>query len=161
MSEPRHAEALVVRRLVPAPPETVWAMWTEPDHFAAWYGPGGAVIEVLAMDVRVGGRRHVAMTMPGQDEAMTMWLAGEHLEVEPVVRLSYTEAITDKAGLPLSPEEAGLPAGHPVETTISVDLEPADGGTALTLTHAGIAADSPGATGWTMALDTLAARLSH
>lgn len=161
MSKPVQAESLVIRRRLPAPPETVWAMWTQPEHFVAWYGPAGATIDVLAMDVRIGGRRHVAMTMHGPNGQMTMWFAGKHVEVEPIVRLSYTEAMTDEAGIKLSPDEARLPAGHPAETEISIALEPAEEGTALTLTHAGIAPGSPGATGWTMALDKLADRLSQ
>ena len=42
---------------------------------------------------------------------------------------------------------------------VTVELRAVDGGTAVVLTHAGIPADSPGATGWAMALDALADRL--
>ena len=38
-----------------APVEVVWRMWTDPEHFKAWYGPDGSAIPVAEMDVRVGG----------------------------------------------------------------------------------------------------------
>jgi len=31
-------------------------MWTEPEHFKAWYGPDGVTVPVAKMDVRAGGR---------------------------------------------------------------------------------------------------------
>ena len=31
-----------IERIFNAPIELIWAMWTEPEHFANWYGPMGA-----------------------------------------------------------------------------------------------------------------------
>lgn len=53
--------AVVIERILDAPVELTWRMWTDPKHFAAWFGPTGATIPVAEMDVRVGGRRHVCM----------------------------------------------------------------------------------------------------
>jgi hypothetical protein len=39
--------------------------------------------------------------------------------------------------------------------------EDVGGGTKMVMTHAGVPSDSPGATGWTMALDKLAAHLAQ
>ena len=44
-----------IERTFDAPIDLIWAMWTEPDHFANWYGPMGATIPKAEMDVRVGG----------------------------------------------------------------------------------------------------------
>ena len=44
-------------------------------------------------------------------------------------------------------------------TEVRVDLESVGGRTTMVMTHAGIPADSPGAAGWTMALDKLAAHV--
>ncbi len=44
-------------------------------------------------------------------------------------------------------------------TEVRVELEDVAGRTKMVLTHAGIPADSPGATGWAMALDKLAAHV--
>jgi uncharacterized protein YndB with AHSA1/START domain len=55
--------------------------------------------------------------------------------------------------------ELGRPADHPTVTEVRVELAGTATGTRMTLTHMGIAAASPGAMGWTMALDKLDAYL--
>lgn len=42
-------DAVVLERVLDAPVEVVWQLWTEPDHFAAWYGPAGASVPVAKM----------------------------------------------------------------------------------------------------------------
>ena len=150
---------VVIERTLQAPVELVWKMWTEPEHFAAWYGPGGVSVPVAKMDVRVGGTRLLCMEMTTPDGAMQMWFTGEYLEVAENHRLVYTDSMSDQDGNVLSPEQAGLPEGHPTTTQVRVELEPTEGGTMLALTHVGIPAGSPGAAGWVMALDALTARL--
>ena len=71
--------AVVLERTFDAPPALVWRLWTEPDHFRAWYGPGGAEVPEAVMDVRVGGQRRISMT--ANDGAMRMWFTGEYREV--------------------------------------------------------------------------------
>jgi len=134
-------------------------MWTVPEHFAAWYGPEGASIPVARMDVRVGGTRLVCMQVDTPRGAMTMWFTGEYLEVVPNKRLVYTESISDENGTVIAPADLGMPAGHPATTEVRVDLDDLGDRTRMVLTHAGIPAGSPGAAGWTMALDKLAARV--
>ena len=105
----------------------------------------GATVTVHAMDVRVGGERRVSMTMPTPGGERVIHFAGVHLEVEQPRRLFYTEAMVDA--------EHAHPTGS--STEVQVVLEPSGAGTRLTLTHRGIAAGSPGETGWSMALDKL------
>jgi uncharacterized protein YndB with AHSA1/START domain len=161
VAEPTQAQSLVIRRELPAKPDVVWDMWTDPEHFAAWYGPAGATVQVVSMDVRVGGSRQIGMSISTPDGPMLMWFTGEHLEVEPTTRLAYSEAMSNRDGAPLSREEARLPHDHPITTRIIVDLSPSENGTTMTVTHDGIAPDSPGASGWGMAFDKLGARLSQ
>jgi hypothetical protein len=59
----------------------------------------------------------------------------------------------------LSPSDMGMPQGHPVTTEVSVVLEDLGGRTKMVMTHSGLAANSPGAEGWAMALDKLAAHV--
>ncbi len=152
---------MVIERTLLAPTALVWQMWTEPEHFAAWYGPGGVTIPVAKMDVRVGGTRLLCMEMTTPDGARQMWFTGEYLEVVEHHRLVYTDSMSDEDGNVLPPEQVGLPDGHPTTTEVRVELEPTTGGTKLVLTHIGIPAGSPGATGWAMALDNLTARLAE
>jgi hypothetical protein len=63
--------------------------------------------------------------------------------------------MSDENGNVLSREQAAMPAGHPATTEVRVELESIDSGTRMVLTHVGIPAGSPGAVGWTMALDKL------
>jgi uncharacterized protein YndB with AHSA1/START domain len=153
-------EAVVIERSFDAPVELVWQMWTDPRHFAGWFGPIGATIPVAKMDVRVGGRRLVSMEVQTPGGLMQMWFTGEYREVVENRRLVYTEAMSDENGNVVSPTDMGMPAEHPTTTEIRVELEDIGGRTKMVLTHAGIPADSPGAAGWTMALDKLAARIA-
>jgi uncharacterized protein YndB with AHSA1/START domain len=138
-------EAVVLERTLPVPPDMLWPLWTEPARFAAWYGPAGATVTVLAMDVRVGGERRVSMSMVTPGGERVMHFAGAHLEVERPRRLAYTEAVVDS--------DDAQPHGAPTE--VHVMFENHDAGTRLTLTHLGIPAGSPGEAGWSMALDKL------
>jgi len=92
--------------------------------------------------------------------AAEMWFAGEFREVVPHALLAYTEWMADRDGNPMTTSAAGVPPGHSITTEIRVELEDLGARTRMVLTHLGIAADSPGASGWTMALDKLASRLA-
>ena len=150
-------DAVVIERSFSAPVELLWRLWTEPDHFAAWYGPDGATVVVAKMDVRVGGARLVGMEVETPGGPMRMWFAGEYREVVAHQRVVYTEWMSDADGAALSAAELGMPAGHPTTTEVTVELSDLGGRTKLVVTHVGIPADSPGAAGWAMALDKLAA----
>jgi uncharacterized protein YndB with AHSA1/START domain len=148
--------AVVIERMFDAPVDLIWQMWTDPEHFKAWYGPPGASIPVANMDVRVGGSRVVCMEMPSPGGPMQMWFAGEYLDVVEGQRLVYTEFVSDENGNHLSPADLATGEWH-ATTEVRVELEDLGGRTKMVLTHAGIPDDSAGATGWAMALDKLGA----
>jgi uncharacterized protein YndB with AHSA1/START domain len=149
-------DAVVIERSFDAPLELIWQMWTEPEHFKEWYGPGGATIPVAKMDVRVGGARLVCMEIETPAGPRQMWFTGEYREVIENKRLVYTESMCDENGNAMSPSEVGMPDGHPTTTEVIVELEDLAGRTEMVMTHTGVPADSPGAVGWTMAFDKLA-----
>lgn len=146
---------VVIERTLDAPPELVWKMWTESEHFAAWYGPMGASIPVARMDVSVGGTRMVCMKMETPNGPMQMWFTGEYREVVENRRLVYTESMCDEHGNILRPASMGMPDSHPTTTEVIVELVAIGDATKMRLTHVGIPAGSPGEMGWTMALDKL------
>lgn len=148
-------DAVVIERTFDVPASTIWQMWTDPEHFRAWYGPTGATIPTADMDVRVGGVRRVAMQMQTPSGEMTMWFVGQYVAVDPTTRLVYTESMADDTGRILSPAEMGMPDGHPATTEVVVELEDLGDRTRMVMTHRGVPADSPGAMGWNMALDKL------
>ncbi|TAL69873.1 MAG: ATPase [Bacteroidetes bacterium] len=43
-------------RILNAPREIVWKVWTEPEHIAKWWGPSGFTNTVEIMDVKPGGK---------------------------------------------------------------------------------------------------------
>jgi uncharacterized protein YndB with AHSA1/START domain len=152
-------DAVVIERSFDAPVDLIWQLWTDPEHFKAWYGPNGATIPVAKMDVRVGGTRLVCMEMRSPNGPMKMWFAGEYREVVENERLVYSESMSDENGNVLSPADMGMPEGHPMTTEVRVELQDLGGRTKMVMTHSGIPAESPGAAGWTMAFEKLAAYL--
>jgi uncharacterized protein YndB with AHSA1/START domain len=150
-----YQDSVVLERVFDAPIDLVWKMWTDPDSFKAWYGPAGVTVPVAELDARPGGHRRVCMAVGPRE----MWFTGEHLEVTEPTRLVYTETIADERGNPISPESLGMPPKTPGTTEVSVVLDEVSGGTRVTLTHAGVPAESGAARGWNAAFDKLAAEL--
>ena len=83
----------------------------------------------------------------------------QHLEVTEPTRLVYTETIADERGNPISPESLGMPPKTPETTEVTMVLDQVNGGTRVTLTHAGVPAESGAARGRNGAFDKLAAEL--
>ena len=154
-------QSVTLERVLDAPIDLVWQMWTDAEHFAAWYGPTGATVPVIEMDVAVGGTRHFCIEMQTPDGQSRMWFVGEYRVIDEPTRLVYTESMSDPDGNRVSPEAMGMPGGHPEITEVTVELTEVDGSTRMVMTHAGIPADSPGAMGWNMALDKLEAHLAN
>jgi len=150
-----------IERTFDAPIDLIWSMWTEAEHFANWYGPLGAKIPTAEMDVKVGGRRHIGMEMETPNGQMQMFFVGEYREIDPKTRLVYTESMADIDGNAMTAEQMGMPAGAPMETSVVVELEDLGTQTKMVMTHIGVPADSPGAQGWTMAIDKLEARVAE
>ncbi|UQX89218.1 SRPBCC domain-containing protein [Jatrophihabitans telluris] len=148
--------AVTIERTFDAPAHLIWQMWTDPEHFSAWYGPTGATIPVAKMDVRVGGTRLICMEVTTPDGPVRMWFTGEYREVIENARLVYTDSVSNADGDIIAPSELGMPAGHPTTTEVRVELEDLGDRTRMVITHVGIPADSPGATGWAMAMSKLA-----
>lgn len=87
--ERRSERELVVTRIFDAPVRLVFEAWTRPELFRLWWAPKSAGVPILSceMDVRAGGGYRIAF---GHDEASAMSFYGKYLEVEPPVRLVWT-----------------------------------------------------------------------
>lgn len=160
MTDNASQDAMVIDRTFDAPVDLIWQMWTEAEHFKAWYGPGGANIPVANMDVRVGGARLICMEMETPNGPMQMWFTGEYTDVSATTRLAYTDSMSDENGNVKTAAEMGMPDGHPMVTEVIVELEDLGAKTKMVLTHIGVPADSPGAQGWNMAIDKLATHVT-
>ena len=55
---------LVIKRVFDAPRELVFAVWTDPEHVAQWWGPNGFSTTIQEMDVRPDGIWRLVMHGP-------------------------------------------------------------------------------------------------
>ncbi|MBL7922523.1 MAG: SRPBCC family protein [Bacteroidia bacterium] len=61
-------QELKMSRLLNAPIELVWKVWTEPEHIAQWWGPNGFTNTIYTMDIKPGGEWKFVMHGPdGKD----------------------------------------------------------------------------------------------
>ena len=110
-----------VTRLFKAPRDQVYQAFTDPDQFAAWYGPVGFPVdrESVELDARVGGRQRFAMVSE-VDASMRTVFDGRFVEVVENVLLSSRGAWE---GIP------GQAGAWP--SNLRAEFEDADGGTRL------------------------------
>jgi uncharacterized protein YndB with AHSA1/START domain len=108
---------LVVTRRFRAPIETVWEMWTAPEHLGAWWGPTGFRTTTDGFELRPGGEwRHTMHGPDGIDYPNVLTFR----EIVPGRRLAY--------------EQSGGRAGEPqIHFTATVVFERDEAGTRLTL----------------------------
>jgi predicted dithiol-disulfide oxidoreductase (DUF899 family)/uncharacterized protein YndB with AHSA1/START domain len=93
-TRPRERE-VVIARTFDAPPELVFRMWTEPEHFARWWGPKGFSNPVCELDARPGGAILVHMRAP---DGAVYPLTGMFREVVPCERIVFTCIVADAEG---------------------------------------------------------------
>ncbi len=55
---------LIITRLLHAPIELVWEVWTKPEHIRQWWGPTGFTNTIHKMEVKPGGEWEFIMHGP-------------------------------------------------------------------------------------------------
>ena len=118
MSAPPPA-AVVVQRLLAAPPQAVYAEWTDARSMSEWMCPRPAKAISVELDARVGGRLRIEV----DDGGFRLTITGEYLELEPPRRLRFTWNCT--AWEPSAPDSV---------VTVTLDAEPPDH-TRMTIRH--------------------------
>jgi uncharacterized protein YndB with AHSA1/START domain len=134
--------SLTLKRRLNAPPEKVYAAWTDPQKIVHWFGPSHTVNGSVRaeLDVRVGGRFRASFST---DDGEYHEVGGVYREVMPGERLVFSWAWHS------TPER---------ESQVTVSLKPDGDGTWLTLQHEQLfdrAACDGHARGWSGALDKL------
>ena len=116
--------SLILVRTIKAPPEKVFAAWTEPETLKRWMAPGDDMTVALAeTDLRVGGRYRIVMRETNGTEHR---VGGIYREIVPGKKLSFTWAWES------TPEN---------ESLVTIELRKNGTGTELTLTHVKFATD--------------------
>lgn len=88
-AEPTTRAELIIERLLDAPRELVFEVWTDPRHLIHWWGPKDFLVPHIDMDVRTGGRYRICIQAP---DGTAYWMSGVYRDVTPPERLEYTFA---------------------------------------------------------------------
>ncbi|MET3195399.1 uncharacterized protein YndB with AHSA1/START domain [Bacillus sp. OAE603] len=120
---------LVITRVLDAPRELVFKVWSEKDHLRNWWGPTGLELKVESLDFRPGGKFHYSMSSPEGFEMWGLFVYGEIVKPEKIV---FVNSFSDKDGnITNSPFPQMGP--WPLEVHNTLTLEENDGKTTLTL----------------------------
>ncbi|HTL80189.1 MAG TPA: SRPBCC domain-containing protein [Bacteroidia bacterium] len=118
---------LLLTRVVNAPRELVWKVYTEEKHLLQWWGPAGMTMMIGKLEFRPGGTFLYGMKGPDGNE---MWGKFVYREIIPPSRLVFVVSFTDKNGTitrhPMSP-------GWPLETLSDTTFEEENGKTKITV----------------------------
>jgi uncharacterized protein YndB with AHSA1/START domain len=101
-NESTRAEAdaeINLSRLVDAPREVLFNVWTDAQHLAQWFGPKDVALPFCKVDPRPGGVLHLCHRLPDGTE---VWVKGAYREVVAPERLVFTLSFVDPEGRPAS-----------------------------------------------------------
>lgn len=97
MTEPVESREITLTRVFAAPRETVFAMWTEAEHLARWWGPDGFTSPRVVSDPRPGGELTIVMVGQGFEQTMQ----ARYVEVSPLERLVVESVVPGPDGAPV------------------------------------------------------------
>lgn len=160
--ESNNKEVFVINRSFDAPIETLFEMWTDPEHFSKWLPPTGFNMEFLRKDIREGGTSFYSMSN-GQN--MIMYGRVRYLEIRRPDRLVYTQQFCDEKenviGSPFDPNfppmmqtTVSLVSEGPQQTRVTVQWNIDDNATAAQI-QSFINARTGMTGGWTGSFDKL------
>ena len=109
---------LSMNKWIRAERDRVFAAWTEPELMRKWFCPRDLTLLAAEADVRVGGRFHAVMSNGRETHTVN----GVYREVIAGQRLVFSHRWEEQDA---------------VETLVTVEFADRDGGTLVTLTHAG------------------------
>lgn len=76
---------LCITRLLNAPRELVWEVWTDPEHIKHWWGPAGFTNSISKMEVREGGEWEFIMHGPDGTDYKNKHVYKELVKPEKIV----------------------------------------------------------------------------
>jgi uncharacterized protein YndB with AHSA1/START domain len=115
-------------RVLDAPRDLVFKVWTEAAHLAKWWGPAGMELKVLKFDLQPGGIFHYSMTVP--HNGFQMFGRFTFREITPPWKLVYISSFADAEGNVIP---APIIENFPLEIYNVLTLSEQDGKTTMTL----------------------------
>lgn len=109
--------SLTIKRRFNAPPQKVFAAWTDAEKVKQWMCPGDSTVLLAECDAHVGGRFHWIMQAPSGEQHD---VSGTYREVVPNEKLVFSWAWKS------TPER---------ESQVTLTFKPDGAGTLMTLTH--------------------------
>jgi uncharacterized protein YndB with AHSA1/START domain len=88
---------LIITRILNAPRNLVFKVWTQAEHFPYWIGPKDFTTTFCQMDVRLGGTYRACIRSP---EGTDHWMQGVYQEIVEPESLVFTFAWEDENGKP-------------------------------------------------------------
>jgi len=85
----------VISRVLDAPRELVWKVFSEPERMKEWRGPKGFTVIASKMDFRPGGIYHYGMQAPN---GAAMWGKFVYREIVPPERMVFINSFSDEDG---------------------------------------------------------------
>jgi uncharacterized protein YndB with AHSA1/START domain len=140
--------ALSITRMLDAPRELVFEVWTNPDHLAKWWGPTGFTATSCTVNLAEGGGWRTCIS---DGKGTEYWARGTYREIVAPERLVFSFAWEEPAGVPNR------------DMLVTVTFADRDGKTEMTFRQAGFESvedrDSHRG-GWQECLDDLAGYLA-
>ncbi len=115
------ALTLTVTAQFAAAPERVWTVLSDPRRLERWWGPPTWPATFVEHDFVPGGRASYYMTGPDGERAHGWW---QFIAIDEPRSLEFEDGFSDGSGTP----DLSMPVTHGL-----ISLEPADGGTRLTI----------------------------
>lgn len=132
-------KSVTIERTYAAPPDKVYAAWTDVDMLTKWWGCATDMLwNVHTWDVRIGGEIHVSLDFDGEPYEVR----GRFIDLDEPNRIQYEW-------------EAGQ--------VITVTIEAEGGGSRMTVEHAGLPTDEMQQIvtgGWTASVEQILAVLA-
>lgn len=131
---------LRLRRLVSAPPDRVFGLWTRPEELKQWWGPGNVRCVSAEIDLRVGGAYRIGNEMP---DGTIVWISGRYQRIDRPNLLQFSWSTG---------------SGSKTAERVTVEFARHERGTLVTIMHSRIASEADHEShknGWTGCLDGL------
>ncbi len=132
----------IVQRLLPAPPDEVYAAWLDPESLLDWMCPHPARCLNVESDPRIGGRLRIDI----EEDGKQFYVHGVYTDLDPPSRLGFTWSCSTWPDPTL-------------QTQVLVTLEPRGADrTFMTITHSALSPDivDRHRDGWQLIADQLA-----